>query len=83
VVMMAKKDIWMDLDGDGEVTIKDIKLLLGRHEWLFVAGVMILVGSVGNVLGHTDIDSDLFWAFAGAGMMLEYLDDIRRRRKIQ
>tara|TARA_B100000287_G_scaffold396941_1_gene413022 strand:- start:3069 stop:3314 length:246 start_codon:yes stop_codon:yes gene_type:complete len=81
--MMSKKDVWMDLDGDGEVTIKDIKMLLGRHEWLFVAGTLILIGSMANVLEYTNIDSDLFWAFAGAGMMLEYLDDIRRRRKIQ
>ncbi len=80
---MSKKDVWMDLDGDGEVTIKDIKMLLGRHEWLFVAGTLILIGSMANVLEYTNIDSDLFWAFAGAGMMLEYLDDIRRRRKIQ
>lgn len=71
------------MDDDGEVTMKDIQLLLGRHEWLFVAGTLILMGSLSNVFNYTNIDSDLFWAFAGAGMMLEYLDDIRRRRKLR
>ena len=72
----------LDINEDGDVDVEDIRFLLVRHEWLFVAGVIITIGSLTNVLGYTDIDSDLFWTCAGAGMMLEYLDDIRRRRKL-
>ena len=71
-----------DINEDGDVDVEDIRFLLVRHEWLFVAGVIITIGSLTNVLGYTNIDSDLFWTCAGAGMMLEYLDDIRRRRKL-
>jgi len=71
-----------DVNDDGELDIEDVRFLLVRHEWLFVAGVIITMGSLANVLGYMDIDSDLFWTCAGLGMMLEYLDDIRRRRKL-
>jgi hypothetical protein len=70
-----------DVNDDGELDIEDVRFLLVRHEWLFVAGVIITMGSLANVLGYTNIDSDLFWTCAGLGMVLEYLDDIRRRRK--
>jgi|TARA_R110000824_G_scaffold274125_1_gene462852 hypothetical protein len=72
----------LDINEDGDVDVEDIRFLLVRHEWLFVAGVIITMGSLANVLGYMDIDSDLFWTCAGLGMMLEYLDDIRRRRKL-
>ena len=72
----------LDINEDGDVDVEDIRFLLVRHEWLFVAGVIITMGSLSNVLGYTHIDSDLFWTCAGLGMMLEYLDDIRRRRKL-
>ena len=71
----------LDANDDGELNIEDVRFLLVRHEWLFVAGLIISVGSLANVLGYTDIDSDLFWTCAGLGMALEYIDDIRRRRK--
>lgn len=72
----------LDINEDGDVDVEDIRFLLVRHEWLFVAGVVITIGSLANVLGYMDIDSDLFWTCAGLGMILEYLDDIRRRRKL-
>ena len=71
----------LDVNNDGELDIEDVRFLLVRHEWLFVAGLLITAGSLGNVLGHTDIDSDWFWSFAGLGMILEYKDDIRRRTR--
>jgi len=71
----------LDVNDDGELDIEDVRFLLVRHEWLFVAGLVIAAGSLANVLGYTDIDSDLFWTCAGVGMVLEYVDDIRRRRK--
>jgi|TARA_R110002124_G_scaffold100647_1_gene247653 hypothetical protein len=71
----------LDFDKDGEVDLDDVAFLLIRHEWLFVAGLLITVGSLGNVLGYSNIDSDLFWTFGGLGMILEYKDDIRRRTR--
>jgi hypothetical protein len=71
----------LDVNDDGELDIEDVRFLLVRHEWLFVAGLAIAAGSLANVLGYTDIDSDLFWTCAGVGMVLEYVDDIRRRRR--
>lgn len=71
----------LDFDEDGDVDLDDVAFLLIRHEWLFVAGLLITIGSMGNVLGYSNIDSDLFWAFAGLGMILEYKDDIRRRTR--
>lgn len=72
-----------DVNDDGELDIEDVRFLLVRHEWLFIAGLFISAGSLANVLGYTNIDSDLFWTCAGLGMVLEYIDDIRRRRKAE
>ena len=72
-----------DANDDGELGIDDVRFLLVRHEWLFVAGLFISAGSLGNVLGYTNINRDLFWTCAGLGMVLEYIDDIRRRRKLE
>lgn len=70
-----------DFNEDGEVNIDDIHFVVVRHEWMFIAGLLIALGSLSNVVGYTSIDSDLFWFFAGVAAMLEYIDDIRRRRK--
>jgi len=81
----VKRDLvkLFDVNDDGELDIEDVRFLLVRHEWLFIAGLFISAGSLANVLGYTNIDSDLFWTCAGLGMVLEYIDDIRRRRKAE
>jgi hypothetical protein len=81
----VKRDLvkLFDVNDDGELDIEDVRFLLVRHEWLFIAGLFISAGSLANVLGYTNIDSDLFWTCAGLGMVLEYIDDIRRRRKVE
>lgn len=74
----------LDINKDGEVTVDDIHALapsIVRHEGMFIAGVMIMVGSMGNVLEYWSIDSDFFWFCAGVAAVLEYIDDIRKRRR--
>ena len=49
----------LDVNKDGEVTVDDIHALapsIVRHEGMFIAGVMIMVGSIGNVLDYWSID---------------------------
>ena len=77
---MSKKGMF-DFNNDGEVDVWDMTHLIVRHEWMFVGGFFIFIGSIGNVFGFWSIDSDAFWAAAGAAAMLEYLDDTRRIRK--
>lgn len=79
--MKRKIKAWLDINEDGDLTIDDLQTLVVRHEWMFVAGVLISLGSLVNVLGYAKIDSDWFWFFAGVAAMLEYVDDIRRRRR--
>ena len=64
----------LDANEDGEVDIRDLHILI-RHEWMFIAGAFILFGSIGNVMGWWSINSDAFWAAAGAAAMLEYIHD--------
>ena len=78
--MKQRIKAWLDVNDDGDLTIDDLQTLVVRHEWMFVAGVLISAGSLANVLGYAEINSDLFWFFAGVAAMLEYVDDIRRRR---
>jgi hypothetical protein len=80
ILMKQRIKAWLDVNDDGELTVVDFQTLLVRHEWMFVAGILISVGSLINVLGYAKIDSDWFWFFAGVAAMLEYVDDIRRRR---
>ncbi len=77
--MKQKIEAWLDINDDGEVTVEDLSSLVVRHEWMFVAGLFICVGSIGNVIGWWDIDSDAFWAAAGLAAILEYIEDVRRR----
>lgn len=72
---------WFDMDSDGELTVDDVGLMVVRHEWMFLAGLFIFLGSALNVAGYTQIDPDAFWACAGLAAMLEYIDDVRRNRR--
>ena len=57
---MSRKIVAMfDMNADGRLTVEDLNIIAIRHEWMFVAGLFILVGSVGNVFGYWNIDSDL------------------------
>lgn len=49
---------------------KQLKKLLVRYEFLFMFGLLITILSLSNVLGYTNIDSDLFWTFAGLEIAL-------------
>ena len=48
-----------------------MKRILVRFEWLIAMGVVIFSLSFANVLGLTNINSDLFWAIAGLGLAVE------------
>ncbi len=71
----------LDVNEDGEIDIRDMTHLVIRHEWMFIAGLFIFIGSIGNVMHYWHIDSDAYWAAAGLAAMLEYIDDTRRIRK--
>lgn len=71
----------LDVNDDGEVNALDMAHIIIRHEWMFVAGLFIFIGAVGNVIDWWTVDSDAFWAAAGLAAMLEYVDDTRRIRK--
>ena len=74
----------LDVNKDGELGVDDIHALapnIVRHEGMFVAGMVIIVGSIGNVIGYWSIDSDFFWFCAGVAAVLEYIEDIRSRRR--
>lgn len=74
----------LDINKDGEISVEDLHALapsIVRHEGMFIAGILIMVGSMGNVLDYWSIDSDFFWFCAGVAAVLEYIDDIRKRRR--
>ena len=48
-----------------------IRKLLLRYEWLILMGLLIAILSLSNVLGYTNLDSDVFWAVAGLGLAVE------------
>lgn len=84
IEMKKKITALLDINEDGELTVDDIQALapgIIRHEGMLMAGILIMIGSLSNVLGYSDIDSDLFWCFAGVAAILEYIDDIRKRRR--
>lgn len=72
-----------DMNEDGKLTVEDLTEIGVRHEWMFIAGLFIFVGSIGNVLNYWNIDSDAYWAAAGLAAMLEYVDDVRNRRRLR
>ena len=69
---------------DGVLNFEDLKIATApfvSHEWMFVGGLFIFIGSLGNVFEIWDIDTDAFLAAAGLVAMLEYAEDKRTRRK--
>tara|TARA_R110002020_G_scaffold435122_1_gene645268 strand:+ start:778 stop:1020 length:243 start_codon:yes stop_codon:yes gene_type:complete len=80
--MKKKVTAWLDKNDDGELTIEDISYIGGfGHEWMFIAGLAIAIGSIGNVLEYWSIDSDFFWFCAAIAAMSEYLDDVRKKTR--
>jgi len=82
--MRKRIKAWLDVNEDGEVTVDDIQAFapgIIRHEGMLLAGIAIMVGSIGNVLDYWSINSDFFWFCAGVAAVLEYIDDIRKRRR--
>jgi len=82
--MRKRIKAWLDVNDDGEVTVDDIQAFapgIIRHEGMLLAGIAIMVGSIGNVLDYWSINSDFFWFCAGVAAVLEYIDDIRKRRR--
>ena len=82
--MRKRIKAWLDVNEDGEVTVDDIQAFapgIIRHEGMLIAGLVIMAGSMGNVLGYWSIDSDFYWFCAGVAAVLEYIDDIRKRRR--
>jgi len=79
---MRKKIVALfDFNDDGEVDILDLHSVAVSHVWMLLAGLMIAIGSIGNVLDYWVINSDFFWFCAGVAGIAEYIDDIRRRRR--
>ena len=79
-IMRKKILAWLDKNKDGKLSIEDVtETKAFSHEWMLLAGLAIAVGSAGNVLGYTNIDSDFFWFCAAVAAISEYLDDIRKR----
>ena len=59
--MKKRIKAWLDVNEDGEVTVDDIQAFapgIVRHEGMLIAGLVIMVGSLGNVLDYWSIDSD-------------------------
>jgi hypothetical protein len=82
--MKKKITAFLDFNDDGELTVEDLHAIAPsviRHEGMLIAGVAIMIGSIGNVLGYWTINSDFFWFCAGVAAVLEYIDDIRKRRR--
>jgi len=72
----------LDMNDDGKLTIEDVtETNVFSHEWMLVAGLVIAVGSIGNVLDYWSIDSDFFWFCAAIAAISEYLDDLRKRKR--
>lgn len=58
-----------------------LKRLLIRYELLIATGLLIAILSFLNVLGVLSINSDLFWALAGVGLMIEGVMEMYFERK--
>ena len=64
-IMLKRLLNLLDANRDGKVDMLDAKKALFRYEWIVVTGLLLTIIPVGNVLGYTNIDSDLFWELAG------------------
>ena len=49
--MRKKITAWLDANEDGKLTIDDVtETNVFSHEWMLIAGLLIAVGSIENVL---------------------------------
>ena len=57
------------------------KRVLFRFQWIVVAGFLLTVLPVMNILGVTNISGDFFWALAGACLMVEAMMELYYERR--
>ena len=50
----------LDFNNDGKIDSEDIKHILMRYEWIVFTGLLLTIVPMMNVLGFTNIDSDVF-----------------------
>ena len=80
--MKKKITALLDMNDDGKLTIEDVtETNMFGHEWMLLAGLVITVGSIGNVFNYWSIDSDFFWFCAAIAAISEYLDDLRKKTR--
>ena len=80
--MKKKITALLDKNDDGKLTIEDVtETNMFGHEWMLLAGLVIAVGSIGNVFNYWSIDSDFFWFCAAIAAISEYLDDLRKKTR--
>tara|TARA_B100000287_G_C20435102_1_gene703182 strand:+ start:435 stop:704 length:270 start_codon:yes stop_codon:yes gene_type:complete len=60
-----------DLNEDGKIDRKDLHHVFMRYEWIIFSGLLLTIVPMLNVLGYTNIDSDVFWALAGLCLTIE------------
>ena len=80
--MKKKITALLDMNDDGKLTIEDVtETNMFGHEWMLLAGLVIAVGSIGNVFNYWSIDSVFFWFCAAIAAISEYLDDLRKKTR--
>ena len=71
----------LDFNEDGQIDIKDLKVVLFRYEWIVISGLLLMVFPLGNVLGLTNINSDFFWVLAGVCLTVEGIVELYYEKK--
>ena len=73
----------LDVNNDGEVDLRDVKIVILRYEWILLSGILLILVPIIDMAGYYPIPDTVYWMLAGICLSIEaiielYLD--RRRR---
>jgi len=73
----------LDVNQDGEIDLKDVKIVILRYEWILLSGLLLILVPIIDMTGYYPIPDTVYWMLAGICLSIEaiielYLD--RRRR---
>jgi|TARA_R100000084_G_C4633399_1_gene139667 hypothetical protein len=71
----------LDVNNDGKIDHHDFKHMFMRYELIVFTGLLLTIVPMGNVLGYTNIDSDVFWALAGLCLTVEGIIELYYEQK--
>lgn len=71
----------LDVNKDGEVDMKDFKIVVLRYEWILLSGLLLIIVPIIDMTGYYPIPDTVYWMLAGICLSVEAIIELYMDRK--